>query len=64
MKRFMYTSSGFGTNSYSVFDRSRKNQFGESFCVAPMVTYEQAKEIANKLNAGNKKTFKNLGIDK
>ena len=40
-----------GSNSYSVYERGRKNQVDERFCTVPMVTLYQAKRCCANLNA-------------
>lgn len=37
-------------NSYSVFERNRLNEFGERFCVVPLVSYEEAVECQHNLD--------------
>jgi hypothetical protein len=40
----------YDSNSFSVFDRTRKNCWGESWCVEPLVTWEEAYNLVEKLN--------------
>jgi hypothetical protein len=40
-----------GSNSYHVVDLSRRNQFGERYCLEPFVTYEQAVSIVKRHTA-------------
>jgi len=39
-------------NSYSVFEAGRKNQFGEKYCVVPLVSKHEAERCAECLNNG------------
>jgi hypothetical protein len=50
MRRFYVKAAPAGTNSYHVMERDRRNDFGEPFCVAPDLTYEQARVEADRLN--------------
>lgn len=51
-KRYYIKPSLPGTHSYSVFERGRKNEDGERFCVVPMVTLYEAKQCCRSLNSG------------
>lgn len=53
-------------NSYSVFERGRLNEFGERFCIVPLVTYEEAVDCKDNLDKyseayPSKETIKNWG---
>ena len=37
-------------NSYSVFERGKLNEFGEAFCIVPLVSYEEAVECKDNLD--------------
>lgn len=41
-----------GTNSWSVFERGKRNRYGELYCIIPQVTLYQAQQCAKYLNAG------------
>lgn len=41
-------------NSWAVFDRTHVNEWDEHWCEEPYLTYDQAREVCDKLNAGKK----------
>lgn len=49
MTRFYSVFSG--DSSFHVIDSTRKNQFGERYCVAPYLSRESADNLAEWLNA-------------
>lgn len=50
--RYYVKASYPGSNSYSVMDRTRRNEFGEQWCEIAQVTLEEANKCAASLNAG------------
>jgi len=50
--KYYFKQSKFCPNSYSIFERDGINEFGEPYCVHPMLNYKQAKEWTDMLNSG------------
>ncbi len=37
-------------NSVAVFERGRFNEYGQPYCIAPGLTYQQARALIKRLN--------------
>lgn len=52
MKRYYIMPGPSGSNSWSVFDSTRKNEWGDTWCEVPCVTHHQALMCCHSLNSG------------
>ena len=50
MARYYMKPGPSGSNSFSVFNREESNEWGEDACIEPLVTFEEAKKLTDKLN--------------
>ncbi len=47
-----YTRYSQAHNSFSIFESDRKNEFGEPFCIVPLVSQYEAEQCLHALLAG------------